>query len=97
MHADRRAERDSVRAELLEDAEVGAFAEQVEIEVGQDPSVAKGIIDLDRVIRERDAEAIVEFERFEGFEGFDHGFEDARPRALRHRKQIAGRHDAQID
>jgi hypothetical protein len=44
MHADRRTDRDAVRAQLLEDAQVSAFAEQVEIEIGQDPSVAKRIV-----------------------------------------------------
>ena len=49
VHADGRADGDAVRAELLERAVMGALAEQVEIEVGQDAAVAIGIVDLDDV------------------------------------------------
>ena len=51
---------DAVRAELLEGAEVRAFAEQMQIEVGEDAAVAIRIVDLDDVIAgEGDAEAVV--------------------------------------
>ena len=50
VHAGRRADRDPVRAELLEDAMVRAFAEQVQIEIGEHAAVAIRIVDLDRVI-----------------------------------------------
>ena len=61
MHAGGRADRDPVRAELLEDAKVPALAEQVEIEIGEDASVPVRIVDLDHVIAgKREAKAVVE-------------------------------------
>ena len=41
---------DAVRAELLERAVVRAFAEQVQIEIGEHAAVAIRIVDLDDVI-----------------------------------------------
>ena len=72
----------------------------MEIEIGQHTSVTIGIVDLDDVIRKRDAEPVVQsmgFARFAGFAGFNYDLEDARRRTLPHREKVAGRHDAKID
>ena len=50
VHAGRAADRDAVRAELVERAMVRAFAEQVQIEIGEHAAVAIRIVDLDDVI-----------------------------------------------
>ena len=50
VDAGRRADDDPVRAELVEHSLVRAFAEQVQIEVGQHAPIAIRIVDLDHVI-----------------------------------------------
>ena len=60
MHAGGRPDADAMRAELLEHAMMRAFAEQMQIEIGQHAAVAVGIVDLDDVIAgEGDAQTIV--------------------------------------
>ena len=51
MHAGDAADLQRMRAELLVDAGVVALAEQVHVEVGEDPPEAVGILDLDAVTR----------------------------------------------
>ena len=47
-----------MRAELVVDALMGAFAEQIEIEIGQDRREAVGILELDDVVAEFGAELV---------------------------------------
>ena len=51
-------ERHRVRAELVVDPLMGAFAEQMEIEVGQDRRKAVGVVQLDDIVAEAGAELI---------------------------------------
>ena len=61
VHALGRADRHRVRAELVVDAGVVAFAEEVEVVVGDDAAVAIRIVDLGDVAAGiRDLEAIVD-------------------------------------
>ena len=50
VHAGRRADADAMRAKLLERAMVRPFAEQMQIEIGEDAAIAIRIVDLDTVI-----------------------------------------------
>ena len=60
MDAGGRTQVDSVRAELLEDAVVGAFAEEMKIEVGQHAAVPVRIVHFEHVTaRKRDAQAVI--------------------------------------
>ena len=60
VHPGRRADHDPVRAKPFERAKQIAFAEQVQIEIGEDLSVAVGIVDLGDVPAEKgDAETVV--------------------------------------
>ena len=47
VHAGRAADRHGVRAELVVDAGVVAFAEQIQVEVREHSAVAVGIVDFD--------------------------------------------------
>ncbi len=61
VHAGADAVRDRVRAEFIERLEVRAFAEQMNIEVGQHRTVAIGVIDLDRhPFRPQKPQAVIE-------------------------------------
>ena len=67
MNAGGRPDRDAMRAELLERAMVRAFAEQVEVEIGEDAAVAVRIVELDQVPAvEDEAETVVELLRARG-------------------------------
>ncbi len=90
---------DAMRAEFFERAMMRAFAEQMQIEIGQHTAVPIGIIDLDDVIAGiADAEPIVGTAwRAEAAlrRRRKRRLEDARRMPPRHRQQLAGRDAAQ--
>ena len=57
-HAIDAIERHRMRAELVVDPLMGAFAEQIEIEVGQDRRKAVGIVEIDDVVAEAGAQLV---------------------------------------
>ena len=90
---------DAVRAELLEGAVMRAFAEQVQIEIGQHAAVAIRIVDLDgRVTRVRDPQSIVRDTRpILPLPPRKPDFENAGGISPVHRDNGLARHEVQVD
>ena len=57
-HAGNAVQRHRMRAELVVDALMGAFAEQIEIEIGQDRRKAIGIVEIDHGVAEAGAQLV---------------------------------------
>ena len=67
VHTCGRSDRDSMRAQLFERSMMCAFAQQMQVEIGQDPPVAVWIVEIDRVIaRICHAQAIIRCVEIDG-------------------------------
>ena len=101
VHADGRADSETVGAELLEDPKVPALAEQVEIEIAEHTSVPVRIVNLDHVIAgKRETKAVIEGARIGGHarrRGLDHRLEETGRPARGHRHQLARRGQPELD